>query len=209
MNNYLRQLQLRRPWPVMLKPDGGGAGGAAGGDPSAAGGAAGGDPSGAGGAAGDEAAKPLTAADVTAIVTAALAAEKKAAEKAAKKTKTEADKLAGLTEEQRAAAEEQARLAALDEREAEITRRELHATAVVELGKKGLDTSLADLLNYTDAEACTASLATLEKAFRAAVEKTVKERLGGKELPKAGGGGTEAAHMAAIRAAAGLPIGKD
>ena len=50
--------------------------------------------------------------------------------------------------------------------------------------EKGLPLSLADILNYADAEKCNASLATVEEAFKKAVEAGVEEKLKGGKPPK-------------------------
>ena len=74
----------------------------------------------------------------------------------------------------------------LDAREAEITKRELMATAKNTLTDKKLPLELADILVYTDAESCNASIAAVEKAFNTAVEAAVQERLkGGDPMKKA------------------------
>lgn len=66
---------------------------------------------------------------------------------------------------------------ALRQREAEITRRELRAEALETLAGKGLPRELGELLDYTDAETCKASIGTVEKVFRAAVQAGVDERI--------------------------------
>ena len=69
------------------------------------------------------------------------------------------------------------REAAIAKREAEITRRELRAEAIETLHKRGLPANLEAVLNYADADACSASIDTVEKAFREAVQQGVDERL--------------------------------
>ena len=98
---------------------------------------------------------------------------------------TEAQKLARMTAEQKAEHERKQREEQLAKREAEITRRELTAQAKDTLAGKGLPIELAATLNYTDADACSASLAAVEKAFAAAVSKAVDERLR-QPAPKSG-----------------------
>uniref|UniRef100_UPI000A52BAC2 capsid assembly scaffolding protein Gp46 family protein n=1 Tax=Geobacillus kaustophilus TaxID=1462 RepID=UPI000A52BAC2 len=84
-------------------------------------------------------------------------------------------------------------------REAEITRRELRATALETLAEKGLPKQLADILVYTDAETCQKSIESVEKVFRDAVEAAVNERLKGGEPPKGGGGGKGNAEIERIK----------
>lgn len=108
-------------------------------------------------------------------------------EKKIEDTKTEAEKFAKMNADQKAQYEKEKKEAELAKRESEITKRELTATAKETLAEKGLPTSLSSVLDYTDAEKCTASIEAVEKAFKEAVEKAVDERLkGGKPPHKAG-----------------------
>lgn len=117
-----------------------------------------------------------------------LARERRAAEErieqAREEARSEAERLAQMNEAQRAEHERQRveqaardREAAIAQREAELNRRELRATAIEDLRKRGLPTSLEIVLNYTDADACHTSIDTVEKAFREAVQQGVDERL--------------------------------
>ena len=72
----------------------------------------------------------------------------------------------------------------LSDREAAITRKELMAEAKNTLAEKNLPAGLAEVLNYADAESCNKSIAAVEKAFQAAVEAAVQERLKGGTPPK-------------------------
>lgn len=79
--------------------------------------------------------------------------------------RSEAEKLAKMTEDQRIEHERQRaeqeardRETALATREAEITRRELRAAAIDTLAQKGLPRGLEAILNYADADVCNASL---------------------------------------------------
>jgi len=105
------------------------------------------------------------------------------------RAKTEAEKLAKMNAEQRAEHERQQREDELAKREADITRRELRASTIDELVEKGLPISLADIINYTDADSTKSSIEAVEKAFRQAVGDGVNERLKGNP-PKGGGGGS-------------------
>lgn len=100
--------------------------------------------------------------------------------------KTEAQKLAKMNADQKAEYEKQKREDALAKREADITRRELRATALESLAEKGMPKELADILNYKDADSTKSSLEAVETAFREAVEAGVNERL--KSDPPGGGG---------------------
>lgn len=98
--------------------------------------------------------------------------------------KTEAEKLAKMNAEQKAEYEKQKKEQELADREAQITKRELSATAKETLADKGLPTQLAEILNYSSAEACQASIDAVEKAFQEAVTKAVDEKLRGGNPPK-------------------------
>lgn len=116
--------------------------------------------------------------------------------------KTEAEKLAKMTADQKAKYAEEKRIAELEKREKDITTRELRATAKETLAEKNLPKELIDILNYTDAEACNKSIEAVEKAFQTAVERAINEKIRGKELPNKGGKAN--AEDAALRKAMGL-----
>lgn len=97
---------------------------------------------------------------------------------------SEAEKLAKMNKEEKAQYMQQKKEKELSDREAAITRKELMAEAKNTLAEKNLPVSLADVLNYTDADTCSKSIAAVEKAFNEAVESAVKERLKGGEPPK-------------------------
>lgn len=101
--------------------------------------------------------------------------------------RTEAEKLAKMNAEQKAEYEKEKREKELADREASITKRELAATAKEQLAEKGLPLSLTDVLNYSSAEACAASIDAVGKAFQEAVEKAVEDRLSGGKPPKKAG----------------------
>ncbi len=98
--------------------------------------------------------------------------------------KTEATKLAKMTADQKAQYEQEQRMADLEKREKELTTRELKAQANLTLTEKGLPIELANVLNYADAESCNASIEAVSKAFQAAVEKSVNDKLRGNGAPK-------------------------
>lgn len=101
--------------------------------------------------------------------------------------KTEAEKLAKMTLEQKAQHEREQREKELADREAALSLRELKAQAATTLAEKGLPKELLDSLSYADADTCQKSIDAVESAFRTAVQAGVEERLKGKELPKVGG----------------------
>lgn len=129
-------------------------------------------------------------------VAAARAGWEKEAQARIKTARTEGEKLAKLSDDERAKAEaaksEEAlseREKAADAREAELARKELRAAAVDTLVKRGLPQGLAGSLNYSSAEACQESIEAVEKSFREAVREGVDAKLPPKEPPKGGGVG--------------------
>lgn len=104
--------------------------------------------------------------------------------------RTEAEKLAKMNAEQKAQYEREKKDQELAKREAELTARELKATAKETLASKGLPTSLADVLNYENAEVCNKSIEAVEAAFREAVAAGVDEKLRGGKPPKQAPDGT-------------------
>ena len=70
-----------------------------------------------------------------------------------------------------------ARREALDTRESDLRRRELNARAHDLLKERGLPTALSTVLSFSDESALAVGIDALEKAFRAAVQAGVEERL--------------------------------
>ena len=97
---------------------------------------------------------------------------------------SEAEKLAKMNKEEKAAYMQQKKEKELADREAAITKSELKAEAKNTLAEKKLPPSLADLLVYTDADSCNKSIATVEKIFQEAVEAAVQEKLKGGDPQK-------------------------
>lgn len=97
---------------------------------------------------------------------------------------SEAEKLNKMTDLERKEYQQKKEAEKIAQREKDITRRELMAEAKNTLGDKKLPISLAEILDYSDAEKCNSSLATVEKAFNEAVEAGVNEKLKGGKPPK-------------------------
>ena len=97
---------------------------------------------------------------------------------------SEAEKLAKMTKEEKAQYMQKKKEKELSDREAAVTRSELMAEAKNNLSDEGLPVELAEVLNYTDADACKKSMETVKKAFQTAVEKAVDEKLKGGKPPK-------------------------
>ena len=99
---------------------------------------------------------------------------------------SEAEKLAKMTKEEKAEYQSRKRERELADREAAITRRELMAEVKNTLAEKKMPVKLAELLVYTDADACKKSMEALEAAWQDAVEAGVQEQLkGGTPMKKA------------------------
>ena len=97
---------------------------------------------------------------------------------------SEAEKLAKMTKEEKAQYMQQKKEKELNDREMEITRKELMAEAKNTLAGKKLPVGLAEVLDYSNADACNKSIDAVEKAFQEAVESAVEERLKGGTPPK-------------------------
>lgn len=142
-----------------------------------------------GGSAGDDQQdntqqQTFTQEDVDRIVQGRLAKERRSWERQLEEQKTEAEKLASMSEKEKKEYQEKKRIEDLDAREAAITRRELTAQAKVQLADEGIPTELAEILNFTDADSCKKSIETVKNAFQKAVEKAVNEKLKGGNPPK-------------------------
>lgn len=97
---------------------------------------------------------------------------------------SEAEKLAAMTKEEKSEYMRQKHEKDLATREANITKRELMAEAKNMLAENNLPVSLAEVLNYTDADSCKQSITAVEKAFKEAVQAAVEEKLKGGKPPK-------------------------
>lgn len=97
---------------------------------------------------------------------------------------SEAEKLGKMTELERQAYRQKKDAEKIAQRERDITKRELMAEAKNTLTEKAMPLSLAEILDYSDAKTCGASLETVEKAFKKAVEAGVEEKLKGGKPPK-------------------------
>ena len=97
---------------------------------------------------------------------------------------SEAEKLSKMNKEEKTEYLRQKQEKDLLDRESAITRRELMAEAKNTLAEKKLPTSLAEVLNYTDADSCNKSITAVEKAFQEAVQAAVEEKLKGGKPPK-------------------------
>lgn len=131
-----------------------------------------------------ESTKTFTQEDVDKAIQKRLARERKKWEQEQLNQQTEAEKLAGMNEKQKKEYQEKKKQEELEKREKEITKRELSAQAKETLVDKGLPMDLADVLDYTDADACNASIERVEKAFQQAVQKAIDDKIKGGEVIK-------------------------
>lgn len=125
--------------------------------------------------------KTFTQSEMDKIITERLSRQKAKFEE----EKLEAAKLAKMNAEQKAQYESEKRIKDIERREAEVTQRELRATAAGILVEKKLPASLIDCLTLTDADACNKSIEAISKAFSDAVAAQVDQRLRS-EPPKTG-----------------------
>lgn len=117
--------------------------------------------------------KRFTQSDVEKLLDSRLKRERETWEKKL----TESQKLSKMTAEQKKEYQDKQHAEELTKRETDITRRELRMTAKEALIEKGLPVELSDALAYDSAENCSKSIEAVEKAFRAAVEKALEERI--------------------------------
>lgn len=96
--------------------------------------------------------------------------------------RAEGERIAGMSAEERLRERERQ----LKERERDLTRRELRAMAAQLLASRSLPGELADALCFEDAEACERSIDGVERAFRAAVQQGITQRLGSETPPRGG-----------------------
>lgn len=136
--------------------------------------------------AGSETVKTFTQEEVDKIVSDRLARQAKQSEKKFTQKEvdsivsekiSEAEKLAKMNAEQKQKYAQEKLEKELSEREAVLNKRELTATAKEILASKGLPVELAEIVDTANADACTASIESIEKAFASAVQKAVNERL--------------------------------
>ena len=111
---------------------------------------------------------------------------------------TEAEKVAKMDAEQKAKYAQEKHEKELAEREAALNKRELTATAKEILADKGLPAELVEIVNTTDADSCAASIEAIEKAFSAAVQNAVNERLKSNP-PKVGDTNTGKTEVTSLR----------
>ena len=119
-----------------------------------------------------EGAATLTQADLDRVVQQTIARERRRAEAALEAARAEAGR-----------AERERLEAGMAQRERDVARRELAAHAREALAARGLPGELAGVLDYSGQEALDASLDSAERAFRAAVQRGMEQRLPRRAAP--------------------------
>ena len=100
-------------------------------------------------------------------------------EQAVKIAAAKAEELAKMSGEERLEQLNRQREEALDKREEALKKRELRALAAGLIAEKGLPVTLLDAVDDRGESECRASIEALERAYRAAVQEGVEQRLKG------------------------------
>lgn len=129
--------------------------------------------------------KKFTQAEVDKMIEKRLAREKQKAED----EKKEAERLAKMTEQERLEEEFKKKQADLDARIKELDKKEMQNTSLDILVEKGYSPStskqLLAFLDYADADACKASIDTLDSILKKCIETEVNAKIkGGSVTPK-------------------------
>lgn len=95
-------------------------------------------------------------------------------------TRTEAEKLAKMSEEEKQKFEFEKRAAELEKKEQEVALRELKAETAKTLSEKGIPMEALELVMAGDAEQTSKRIETFKTLFDKAVQTAVEERLKGK-----------------------------
>lgn len=106
---------------------------------------------------------------------------------AIEKARSEGERLAKLSKDERAKEEEQKRLDAITERERLVAEKEMRIETQTLLVEKGLPLEFIDIVLATTAEEVKTNIDNLQTIFDSAVEKRVDERLT-QEKPRTGNG---------------------
>jgi len=121
--------------------------------------------------------KTFTQADIDEIINKKFSQWEVKKAKEIEDARTDAEKLAKMTAEEKAAEAQRKHDEEINSKLADVARRELRIQAHQTLTEKGLPAVLLDALSYTDAESCNKSITAVEAALRAGIEAGVTERL--------------------------------
>lgn len=96
-----------------------------------------------------------------------------------RKKMAEAEKLAGMSAEDKLKYEYQQKLDELNQREAELNHKEMLAETVKQLAEKKLPAAAADFLVALDADTTNDNIKKFEKMFNDAITAEIKSKMGG------------------------------
>lgn len=134
-----------------------------------------------------ESERTFTRDDIAKMMTAERAKWEAEQADAIEKARTEGERLAKLSKDERAKEEEQKRLDAITERERLVAEKEMRIETQTLLVEKGLPLEFIDIVLATTAEEVKTNIDNLQTIFDSAVEKRVDERLT-QEKPRTGNG---------------------
>ncbi|OHX28333.1 capsid and scaffold protein [Streptococcus phage Javan273] len=131
--------------------------------------------------------RTFTRADISKMITAERAKWESEQADAVEKARSEGERLAKLSKDQRAKEEEQKRLDAIAEREKAVAEKEMRLETQTLLAEKGLPADFTNVVLAATAEEVKANIDSLQSIFDKAVETRVNERLT-QETPRTGNG---------------------
>ncbi|WP_203265659.1 DUF4355 domain-containing protein [Streptococcus uberis] len=131
--------------------------------------------------------RTFTRDDIAKMMTAERAKWEAEQADAIEKARSEGERLAKLSKDERAKEEEQKRLDAITERERLVAEKEMRIETQTLLVEKGLPLEFIDIVLATTAEEVKTNIDNLQIIFDSAVEKRVDERLT-QEKPRTGNG---------------------
>lgn len=134
-----------------------------------------------------ESERTFTRDDIAKMMTAERAKWEAEQADAIEKARSEGERLAKLSKDERAKEEEQRRLDAITERERLVAEKEMRIETQTLLVEKGLPLEFIDIVLATTAEEVKTNIDNLQTIFDSAVEKRVDERLT-QETPRTGNG---------------------
>lgn len=134
-----------------------------------------------------ESERTFTRDDIAKMMTAERAKWEAEQADAIEKARSEGERLAKLSKDERAKEEEQKRLDAITERERLVAEKEMRIETQTLLVEKGLPLEFIDIVLATTAEEVKTNIDNLQTIFDSAVEKRVDERLT-QEKPRTGNG---------------------
>lgn len=134
-----------------------------------------------------ESERTFTRDDIAKMMTAERAKWEAEQADAIEKARSEGERLAKLSKDERAKEEEQKRLDAITERERLVAEKEMRIETQTLLVEKGLPLEFIDIVLATTAEEVKTNIDNLQTIFDSAVEKRVDDRLA-QEKPRTGNG---------------------